>query len=70
MTPSRAARLLNMVSDRSDSGILANALFLTPSIQRAFTHGHLQVRISGGLNWNSIDEDADTDDPKVKVSNI
>ncbi|OBT85929.1 hypothetical protein VE02_04776 [Pseudogymnoascus sp. 03VT05] len=55
MTPSRAARLLSMVSDTSDPGRLANALLFTPSILRAFQNGHVQ---------DDIDEDAGRDELK------
>lgn len=68
MTPSRAARLQSMVSDRSESGRLANALLLAPSIQRAFKNGHLQARLASAKNWNSLDEDAGKDDLKAEVS--
>lgn len=68
MTPSRAARLKSMVSDRTDQGRLANALFLAPSIQHAFKNGHLQVRLYSAKSWDSLDGDACEDDLKAKVS--
>lgn len=68
MTPSRAARLQNMVSDRTDPGKLANALLLAPGVQHAFKNGHLQVRIHGAKSWDKLDEDAGKDDLTAKVS--
>ncbi|OBT76075.1 hypothetical protein VF21_03517 [Pseudogymnoascus sp. 05NY08] len=66
MTPSRAARLQSMVSDRTDPGKLTNALLLAPGVQHAFKNGHLQVRIHGAKSWDSLDEDAGKDDLKAK----
>ncbi|OBT62546.1 hypothetical protein VE03_07400 [Pseudogymnoascus sp. 23342-1-I1] len=66
MSPSRAARLKNMVSDRTDPGRLANALFLAPGIQHAFQNGHLQVRLYSAKGWDSLDEDAGNDDLKAE----
>lgn len=68
MTPSRAARLLSMVSDTSDPGRLENSLLLTPSISNAFKNGHLRVHISGAKPWDDLDEDAGKDDLEAKVS--
>lgn len=68
MTPSRAARLLSMVSDTSDPGRLANALLLTPSIGNAFKNGHAHVYISGGKRWDDLDENAGKNDLEAKVS--
>lgn len=68
MTPSRAARLRSMILDTSDAGRLSNAWLLTPSILHALQNGHLQVRFRGARNWNTLDEDAATDDLKAEVS--
>lgn len=68
MSPSRAARLLSMVSDTSDPGRLANSLLLTPSVLRAFQNGHLQVRLHSAKSWNDLDEDGGKDELKSGVS--
>lgn len=66
--PLRAARLRSMLSDTSDAGRLLNAWLLTPSILRAFRNGHLQIRLRGAKNWNTLKEDAGTDESKAEVS--
>ncbi|KFY12416.1 hypothetical protein V492_03886, partial [Pseudogymnoascus sp. VKM F-4246] len=67
MTPTRAARLLSMVSDMSDTGRLQNALLLTPSILQAFQNGHIDIGSPGAKSWNDIDEDSGRDDLKSEL---